>query len=1140
MVSARYFSCELTCTPTYGGHLEFYRLMEDSLLLVDAHTYFLVCGWDCSHVSIGILISSSTPDRNCCPFSSSDPVDWRLLVSLDDVERTLENLRDTCQPPDASAATPSVPVDQANNGLSNDPAQSKQDVEKPGSQESTKGVFLMDRVSEENVQSTEASNAYRIRSEETKSGTETDTKRADAPETEVASHIEGTAAVSDDYPPEPETLSLAVADAIDAAKVKSIVHNVCAMFPSTVDANGHFDDTPFITIAPSYIAKISGEDLLLAFDEIMFSSVAGEAPKFLTNPDSTGNTSWLDSFRGAAPTEFPSIPLYMLLLARFQVSLHESFRNLKSGGESATVVARSPHATNPKDGHVSHDRPLVSKPTQPDTETDVVAGTSVNDCMESTEEEEKSRGLQITDEPLASTPSEASCEEFSVKDIVDKHNGALKGPSLNQENLKSLIAPGILGDDSTACSFDDCKATSLSLLLKSASTKDPSGILRFHLSEKLFFATSSEEAQNSVSGCEIHPTSDETKEEAAPKLVNNAVADGVAAKGEEIIQVPKKNDSGWMDETVTGNPPGGSPAKKNGKKKKKKKVRIGLFVSLVYFSLEVWLLTGCYLCSHAKKRKTTNSDHSVQHTNKAANKKEEAIQAPDAPTSKEAQTKPIGKEKTDEESSESKGSNAVIPKNGGSIDKNDGMAQPKGTDAGNSPEAKHEETALPSRSDAASSKGGLHVARVEGVGTTCVVVEQPQQDEPHDGASSKAKKEAPTSESIEATKDDHSTWETVEVRSRGNRKKGSDRNGNGRFSSQQSYGSNNSSNGQYGSGSKKSKAARTSATRKRNANRKVVREILSSVLDSVDEEVRRRRQARRDSTRPVVGNKWAAAVARNSGSVARNSSDREPSVKKEATTMRDVLVGRQSGNASKPQPSAPSQFAQRLHPDRGRQRSEVKNDGKHSGDGRHGNEQRKARENSEKASPGVGARSSGHAVSADQNTAPTVPETLSAVSASSLNTDAFRGLDSRRNLPVRGSVAARSDSSSGESAEVLKPLQSSTSQPGKEGSPPPPLPTLLSPGNANSATSSVASSLDAPHAVHHHHHHCFANDNENDVGYHLLDVCDRLTREMDVFMNRRTHALNIRRSERGAVLVALQECLSVRSNVSNELSKSFT
>ena len=575
MVSARYFSCELTCTPTYGGHLEFYRLMEDSLLLVDAHTYFLVCGWDCSHVSIGILISSSTPDRNCCPFSSSDPVDWRLLVSLDDVERTLENLRDTCQPPDASASTPSVPVDQANNGLSNDPAQSKQDVEKPGSQESTKGVFLMDRVSEENVQSTEASNAYRIRSEETKSGTETDTKRADAPETEVASHIEGTAAVSDDYPPEPETLSLAVADAIDAAKVKSIVHNVCAMFPSTGDANGHFDDTPFITIAPSYIAKISGEDLLLAFDEIMFSSAAGEAPKFLTNPDSTGNTSWLDSFRGAAPTEFPSIPLYMLLLARFQVSLHESFRNLKSGGESATVVARSPHATNPKDGHVSHDRPLVSKPTQPDTETDVVAGTSVNDCMESTEEEEKSRGLQITDEPLASTPSEASCEEFSVKDIVDKHNGALKGPSLNQENLKSLIAPGILGDDSTACSFDDCKATSLSLLLKSASTKDPSGILRFHLSEKLFFATSSEEAQNSVSGCEIHPTSDETKEEAAPKLVNNAVADGVAAKGEEIIQVPKKNDSGWMDETVTGNPPGGSPAKKNGKKKKKKKVSLG-------------------------------------------------------------------------------------------------------------------------------------------------------------------------------------------------------------------------------------------------------------------------------------------------------------------------------------------------------------------------------------------------------------------------------------------------------------------------------------------------------------------------------------------------------------------------------------
>ena len=36
---------ELTCTPTYGGHVEFNRLMEDSLFRwVNAHTYFL-CLW---------------------------------------------------------------------------------------------------------------------------------------------------------------------------------------------------------------------------------------------------------------------------------------------------------------------------------------------------------------------------------------------------------------------------------------------------------------------------------------------------------------------------------------------------------------------------------------------------------------------------------------------------------------------------------------------------------------------------------------------------------------------------------------------------------------------------------------------------------------------------------------------------------------------------------------------------------------------------------------------------------------------------------------------------------------------------------------------------------------------------------------
>jgi hypothetical protein len=365
-------------------------------------------------------------------------------------------------------------------------------------------------------------------------------------------------------------------------------------------------------------------------------------------------------------------------------------------------------------------------------------------------------------------------------------------------------------------------------------------------------------------------------------------------------------------------------------------------------------------------------------------------------------------------------------------------------------------------------------------------------------------------------KDDH-TWETVEVRARGSRKKTLDRGGHGRFHSHQNHGFHSHHN------QKKPKTARTTASRKRLATRKIVRDILSSVLDAVDDEVRRRRQVSRDGARPTE-NSWAAALTR---STMNNSNDIQPPGNQNMeAAKRDVAVGRQSGNPSRSLSASAAQYSQRMHSDRMRLNS-------NAASGRNANENRKGREKAEINSSEGGAKPGGQTALADQNTAPTVQETLSAVSANSLNTDARRGSGSRKGAPVRETGVARSDSSSGGSAEMLKPqLALSTLQAGKEGSPPPPLPTLLSPGNANSASSSVASSLDAPHAGH-PHHHCFSTANENDVGYHLLDVCDRLTREMDVFMTRRSHALNVRRNERSAVLTALQKSLSVSTVLGN-------
>jgi hypothetical protein len=94
---------------------------------------------------------------------------------------------------------------------------------------------------------------------------------------------------------------------------------------------------------------------------------------------------------------------------------------------------------------------------------------------------------------------------------------------------------------------------------------------------------------------------------------------------------------------------------------------------------------------------------------------------------------------------------------------------------------------------------------------------------------------------------------------------------------------------------------------------------------------------------------------------------------------------------------------------------------------------------------------------------------------------------------------------------------------------PPPLSTLIGPGNSCSASSSVASSLEAPHSSSNRFRHQSSSPTtEDDVGYHLLNVCGRLSEEITTFMSRRALALDIRRKERDAVLGALGDTLGVR------------
>jgi hypothetical protein len=326
----------------------------------------------------------------------------------------------------------------------------------------------------------------------------------------------------------------------------------------------------------------------------------------------------------------------------------------------------------------------------------------------------------------------------------------------------------------------------------------------------------------------------------------------------------------------------------------------------------------------------------------------------------------------------------------------------------------------------------------------------------------------------EPDEDDQDEWATVEVRTRGNRKKPNERNSNnGRFSAL---------HGQNGTNAKK-KTPRNSETRKRNHRRKMARDILLSVLDTVHEQVMKRSQ--RPQHRPTLSNTprpapnaWGTIQTKKNTSTANLENDtnlqKNPRVgggTGEGATIRDILMGNSNDSALKG-PADPSRQQDR-----------------------------------EKSAN----------VTADQNTAPTQTETLSSVSA-------VTEARSTKNLRVASGVAA-GESSSNDSLDATKPQNNSNQS--QETQISPPLPTLLSPGN--SATSSVASSLEAPHAVHHNHLSCVGN--ENDVGYHLLRVCDRLTHDMGNFMKRREEALKMRRHERKLVLSALQDSLTVSQDM---------
>lgn len=334
--------------------------------------------------------------------------------------------------------------------------------------------------------------------------------------------------------------------------------------------------------------------------------------------------------------------------------------------------------------------------------------------------------------------------------------------------------------------------------------------------------------------------------------------------------------------------------------------------------------------------------------------------------------------------------------------------------------------------------------------------------------------EADEASSMKNSKDDDE-WETVGNRSRGRKKVNDVVNSNGK-----SHTGESSARLDSASDRKKHKIEnrKPAAAAKRNnkTSRKIAREIIFSVLDGVDDEVNNHSgvpptPTPLNSSRSRVGNNVATremqfSLGWQQNQHARNQASKE---KKELGSLETTWRGDVRVQSQQYQPTIIVDTA------------------------------------TKKNSP------------ADQSTAPTFQETASSLST---NTDkekkGFLALSKQNRTPVKTQhgrivydLPAPATDLNYSSAHQVKAF---------------PLPRLLNAENANSTTSSVGSSLEAPHG--HSHQSASAPIDDNAVGFHLLDVCDRLSKDMALFMKSRGETVSLRRSERAVILGALQESVS--------------
>jgi hypothetical protein len=436
-----------------------------------------------------------------------------------------------------------------------------------------------------------------------------------------------------------------VESCVPAVKVKKLMEKVYAIFPAAFNFSSPESaegSIPFITIQPSYLATVTGQDLLLAFDEIMQPYSTGETLSFLSNDVSSSVCpSWLECIQESSDISAPdsaTIPLFMLLLSRFEMSILKSF----AAAEATVRVSESQRkassksiaeATGAKDSDLS---PAVAKhesegqDEKPEESTEDVAapaGESQKASPASQHEELEAKLPQSLDNvPAENEPSESKhrpIDSMLLNYVVSRAASLSQlETSVDKAVVRRIISffldAFLTGSPKFEPDFalEHLLLSPVNFLVQRLPVAGATG--------EISYSTLNDALALSLKQVLSLSTKKETETSATMLATPSGSFDGPehagvknsGATSDSTSDSEKKNEDDWMHEPATANGSNASTQKKNNKKKKKRKVCYWRRSQILYFKHVLGISVDCWIRSYTLfyKRSTEKENFECRTT----------------------------------------------------------------------------------------------------------------------------------------------------------------------------------------------------------------------------------------------------------------------------------------------------------------------------------------------------------------------------------------------------------------------------------------------------------------------------------------------------------------------------------------------